>query len=217
MSDLFLSNYYRKPPWKIEIFDHVIYKYESPFYLYKNKNLKEDIDKLFDSDLIKEFGNYTPEQRGKSYSTCSFKEDELVFHIHGIFPLIEWIGCMILDKLKKSQKDAIAYKRIWLNKIFMGCSVICHSHEDSDIDGVAIFYINIPTDDSGQLIILKTHIEEEISEKHKSNCFSINVNSGDLIIHDADMPHAVSKHMNEEPIICLVIEFFDPSIKNNTE
>ena len=66
MTDLWLNNYYRKPPWKIEIFDHIIYKYEAPTYLYNNKHLKDGIDKLFNSDLVKEVGNYTEEQRGKA-------------------------------------------------------------------------------------------------------------------------------------------------------
>ena len=132
----------------------------------------------------------------------------LVVNIEEMMPLIQWITDMVLDRMGKSINDSVGYRRIWINKMFMGCSGACHVHDYPNIDGVAIFFLNVPKNDSGELIILKHIVDEELSKKHKSICKTINVKSGDLIIHSKDTPHAVSEHKNEEPRICLVLEFF---------
>ena len=88
----------------------------------------------------------------------------------------------------------IEFSRTWINRMFKHSTGTCHTHPD-DINGVAIFYTKVP-DNSASLILVHDDDQIEIPAKQ-----------GMLVIHDPDVPHAVSEHLSLEPRECLVTEF----------
>ena len=197
----------------IKIFDYNIIKCKVPEFLYNKKELKEDIESLFNSKIILEQGYKTIEQVGNGYSTVSLGS-EYVTNLKEVKPIINYISTSILNFFYHEENleiSKIIYPRMWINKIYKNCSGKCHRH-DTRIDGVAIFYYKSPQF-SSDLILLKNFIDGEVLEKHKNISHHIKVETGDLIIHPPDIPHAVSKHLADEPRICFVFDFFRK--KNN--
>lgn len=190
---------------KLKIFDYDIIKHEVPVHLYDDDLLKEDVFNTFSKKEILEKRNKPKETSGKSYSTCKLG-NHYVTNLKNINPLLDYISQIILKKFYNGIKDKkIDYHGIWMNKMYKNCSVICHTH-DRNSDGTAIFYFNVPKNGS-KLIILKDNIQSAVTEKHKDICHYLEVKSGDLIIHQNDLPHAVSKHMSNDPRICFVFDF----------
>jgi hypothetical protein len=170
---------------------------------------------LFNSEIVLTKGNETVEQTGKAYSTVGLS-NRCILNLSEINPLIDYISASILkgfygdfDCNKK-----ILYDRMWINKMYKNCSAICHVHNGDYNDGSAIFYYNVPKNGS-KLIILKNDIGGEVKKCHEKISYHILVETGDLIIHKKEVPHAVSKHMNNIPRICFVFDFFSTTNNEN--
>lgn len=189
----------------IDSFDYHIIKHEVPLHLYTSKLLEHDVNELFDSNFVLQNGDKSAEKVGKGYSTCDFGND-IILNLRDIAPLFEYISSFIIKNFDKgSEKERILYTRMWANKVYKDCLGKCHIHDGIN-DGSAIFYYKCP-DNSSDLIILKDKIEGTVKEEHKNISKHIKVKPGDLIIHDKNVPHAISKHMSDEPRICFVFDF----------
>jgi hypothetical protein len=190
----------------LKIFDYNIIFHEVPKEIYSKKSLKNSIDDLFNSDIVLTYGSQSPEQVGKAYSTCSL-DDTLIFNLEDISSLLDYVADIILKTFyfDYALKEKIVYTRIWANKIYENCSGECHIH-DGNNDGTAIFYYDVP-ENSSELIILKESICGLVDNSHKNISHYIKVKTGDLIIHEKHVPHAVSKHLNVRPRICFIFDF----------
>lgn len=198
---------------KLKIFNYDIVKHKVPIHLYNDSLLKEDIINIFSKKEILEHGGNSKEVIGKAHSTCGFG-NHYVTNLKNINPLVNYISKIILKKFYDNIKNGkIIYYRIWMNKIYKNCSGKCHTHDEyeGNHDGTAIFYFNVPENGS-KLIILKDNIQSSVTKEHKDISHYIEVKSGDLIIHSKNLPHAFSKHMNDDPRICFVFDF---GISNN--
>jgi len=104
----------------------------------------------------------------------------------------------------------------WMNIMYENSFGNCHTHHDiNELDTkrkiVAIFYLQAPSNSAKLLAIKNTKDYSSMGVSPftiaDDEIIPIDVNTGDLIIHKTDMPHAISKHNNIEPRICLVMEF----------
>lgn len=150
----------------------------------------------------------TFETPGKSF--FEFKDSE---------KLMFWIKSKIKDisaDLGFSNVQSIELTIDWMNVMHKGSFGNCHTHDDdSELDSnqkvVAIFYLSAPKNSSDLLVLKNTrkYCERGISPFSIpiEEIFPIKVNTGDLIIHKVDLPHAVGRHEDEEPRLCLVMEF----------
>ena len=190
---------------KLKIFNYNIIKHEVPIHLYNDSLLKLDIINTFNKKQVLENGINSKEKLGKGYSTCGLGK-HYVTNLRNVIPLLDYISQIILKKFYNNKKNIkIFYTRMWMNKIYRNCSGKCHMHE-SDNDGTAIFYFNVPENGS-KLIILKNKIDSDVTEKHKDISHYVDVKTGDLIIHRKNVPHAISEHMSDNPRICFVFDF----------
>jgi hypothetical protein len=195
---------------KLRIFNYDILKHKVPIHLYNDSLLKEDINNTFSKKRVLENGDKIEEILGKGYSTCGLGK-HYVTNLRNIDPLLNYISQIILKEFYANIRGKkILYHRIWMNKIYKNCSGKCHTHEGYN-DGTAIFYFNVPKNGS-KLIILKENIQSVVTEEHKDISNYIEVKSGDLIIHPKNLPHAVSKHMSNDPRVCFIFDF---GITNN--
>lgn len=198
---------------KLKIFNYEILKHKIPSHLYEDALLSDSVNKIFTKkeiiNKISRSSERVPEQVGKGDSTVGFGIHH-VTSLKNISPLLNYISKFILDNYykEKNANKKILFTRMWLNKIYRNCSGKCHVHGAKNcISGTAIFYFNAPKN-SSKLIILKENIgDEKVTKIHKNITHYIEVENGDLIIHAQDVPHAVSKHLSDEPRICLVLDF----------
>jgi hypothetical protein len=192
---------------KIKCFNYEIIKSEIPNYLYSDKELERGIYDTFASEIVVSYGDRTLEQNGQGLTTCDI-DNSLVTNLPNINPIINYVSEFIIKEFYGSncKNEIIFYNRMWMNLIHKDCSGKCHTHNGIN-DGTAIFYYKVPKNGS-KLIILKHDIGlESVEEKHKDISEYIDVKTGDLIIHKRDVPHAVSKHMSDDPRICFIFDF----------
>jgi hypothetical protein len=191
---------------EINAFGHKLIINNIPKRIYHNKKLLDSVDILFNSELVLTMGGDTTEQRGKAYSTCKFGNDVLL-KLDGIDILLKYISNIILREhnITNGMYREVVFNRAWANKIFKNCSGVCHVHNGPN-DGTAIFYFSVP-DDGSNLIVLKHPIDGVVKECHKDISKYIKVETGDLVIHKQDVPHAVSEHMSDLPRICFVFDY----------
>lgn len=196
----------RKKVEVTNVFNYTIFKHNVPSYLYNKRSLKEDVNKIFESEMVKEQGSQSLERTGKAYSTCGLGIEHIT-NLQDVKPLLNHITKCILENFydESDSHSKILYTRMWSNKMYKGCEGACHTHE-GDNDGTAIFYLNVPKNGS-KLVILKYDIKRTLKESDKNIAHFINVKTGDLVFYDKKVPHSVSKHMNDEPRICFVFDF----------
>ena len=188
-----------------KIFEHEIIKCKISKYLYESLRLKKSIDEVFNLEQVLNASGIQ-EQNGKIVSTIGLGS-EYVINLQDIFPLLTFISSIILKVIygDENTSQKIYYRRMWMNKMYKDCSVKCHDHLGMS-DGTAIFYYEVPVD-GGELIILKNSIDEDISSEHDDIAHYMKVETGDLIIHRCDVPHAISKHMSNNPRISFIFDF----------
>lgn len=96
--------------------------------------------------------------------------------------------------------------RVWANRMSKDCEGKCHIHE-VDVDGVAIFYQNIPIN-SGDLVFVRGGTTYSSFKDYDDDDLQYqNVRAGDLLIHDRTLPHAITTHCSDEHRVCFIIEF----------
>lgn len=206
---------------KLKIFDFNIIKHEVPVHFYSSL-LKEDIDNVFFEREVLCNEEVIEEKIGQGYSTVSlrrFTDGDYVLKLANIKPLIDYINKFVLENYYGTQDSEaqIIYNRVWMNKVHKNSCGKCHTHNyDDPSGGTAIFYFNVPQNGS-KLVILKEDIgDEKITKEHKNIAHYIEVKTGDLIIHTANTPHAVSEHMSDEPRICFIFDFTRRIKANNS-
>lgn len=104
----------------------------------------------------------------------------------------------------------------WMNVMYRNSFGNCHTHDDIEEADTAhkvvtIFYLQAPKSSSELLVIKNTKDYSSMGVNPftipEDEIFPISVNAGDLLIHKVDLPHAVGKHNNDMPRLCLVMEF----------
>ena len=177
----------------MNVFGFNIHHTNLPIHLYDSPQLKQSIDQLYQSPVVKSTKR-APEQQGEGYSTFTLP-NETVYSLEGVHPLLDYIGHTALQYHNASN---ITFDRVWTNMILNGCYGSIHSHQHSNIDGVAIFHYQVPHNSANLLI----HIDNNY-DPH----YTIKVKQGDLILHCDKVLHSVSTHNNPIPRICFILEY----------
>lgn len=194
----------------LNIFDYELVVHQIPKNFYEDVLSNNTLDNIFNSKEIANRGKNSPEKNGEGVSTCGLSK-RYITNIKNINPLLNYISECILKtyfKLQTFENKKIIFTRMWMNKIYFGCSGKCHVHNSKySNSGTAIFYSHVP-ENASDLIILKKDIgRKNITKIHESISHYLKVKSGDLIIHSPSVPHGVSQHNNKEPRICFVFDF----------
>lgn len=190
----------------LNIFQFKIFKHKVPSRFYNKKTLKKDVNKLFDSEIVKKYGSQSLERTGEAYSTCGLGIEHIT-NLSDVKPLLNYISNCILKNFyqEKNSEVKILYTRMWSNIMYRGCEGTCHTHEGEN-DGTAVFYFNAPKNGS-DFIVFKYNIGQTPNDNFKHISQSLKVKTGDLFFYDKTVPHSVSKHMSDEPRICFVFDF----------
>lgn len=188
----------------INCFDYTLHRFQAEQDLYNDSSLKFAINKLLDTTYA---NNVAPSERiGEAQSTVGSEYN--ILHLPEMRNLAEWVisKIMSIDEFKNKNFNTFDFTRHWANRIYKGCNGLCHTHPDN-ADAVAIFYLDAPKNESSDLVIINNGEENtNYLEYDNKNRHHINVESGTLLIHKPNVPHAVSIHNSETPRICLIFE-----------
>jgi hypothetical protein len=145
---------------------------------YKNKDLNDSLDRVFNLPEIKLKNASRGSQDGHGLSFAGHPYLSLE-HLPGSQELINWI--------REQINAPISFRRSWANRIFKGCKGVLHNHITyGHIDIVGIFYVDVPTT-GAELIFVNDSGEE----------YHINPSPGELILHDPAINHTVGEHTED--------------------
>ena len=186
-----------------DVFDFPVVKLICSHEIYSNPTIAVGLDTIFSSNRVK--------KNQLSWSTCPISGSlNDIQNIPNISPLLSWISASILkNRTSFGNPDArtVTFTRGWTNRMFKGCANQCHTHA-APADGVAVFYHSVPDTDSSNLVLIKNGQDETpINMYPEEDCYYLEVKTGDLVIHHRSIPHAVSRHNNDEPRTCIVLNF----------
>jgi hypothetical protein len=105
--------------------------------------------------------------------------------------------------------DRIKLSASWMNKLNYGGHGRCHNHKGteklgSDPTAVAIFYQNNPVNGSDLIFMREGYFGAYPSEYPEEDKIYFTPQTGDLVVHDPSIWHAIGEHKSDEPRICLV-------------
>lgn len=175
--------------------------------LYDRKDLKDKINNILDSDIVKQ--NYLPSThfRGKCETTVLLVDMIKVEDFAEAIPLVAWIKDRILECRTElnSNKTDVVFRQTFINRYHKGFEGASHDHHS--MSGVAIFYLE--ADELGSdLVFLKNpghgRFPKEVLEMDK---FHFKVRTGDLVVHHPDHWHAISEHLSDNARVCLIFDF----------
>ena len=186
-----------------DVFNYPIIKTSCRADRYNSASISKGLDTIFNSDRVRKFKT--------SITTCTIPTALTdIQEIEGIQDLLSWITESILEvavHFKKPNAASVKFTEAWTNRMFENCSNGCHLHRPG-IDGVAIFYYEVPLDGASDLVLVKNGKNEtDLNTYPKEDQFNIKVNTRDLIIHHRNIPHAMNRHRSKDPRTCLVFNF----------
>lgn len=191
---------------KINCFNYELYRAQCDELIYKDTALNQAVNLLLSTVEAKDTD---PEERqGSAVSTVGAEHNLL--HYSETHNLANWVISQIMDidEFKSKNSNTFDFTRHWANRIYKDCSGLCHTHTGNpDPDAVAIFYLDVPNDSSDLVVINNGKENSNYLDYDEEDRHHINVQSGTLIIHKPDVPHAVSIHNSTEPRTCLIFEF----------
>lgn len=193
------------------VFGYDVYKFKcEDESFYKNKILTSSIDLLLDLPLVRsrKQGNQYDSAYGETLTSVGNEYSDIVT-MPGASKLVEWIRQRILETNPKAKN--LIFAKSWANKMFKGSQGLIHAHTHPDFklrvpDFVAIFYINIPTNGSQLIFVKDGKFNTRYGEYPESQTKEMYSETGDLLIHAPQLPHAVTIHNSDEPRLCLVFE-----------
>jgi len=179
--------------------------------LYQNEKFTKAVNKMF-KEVEKTYEN-TNETFGKALSTSYQSEQpQHIIELDGFDGLYE----EILHQIKRAapefgmvtHKKELQITRMWMNRIWKGASAATHFHGLRPDEGVGIFYVDVPEGNSSDLVVIYSgEAGLAIEEYQPEELQYMNVKTGDLILHDMMLPHAVSQHNNRKPRTALIFEY----------
>jgi hypothetical protein len=185
-----------------------IYKCPSPSF-YNNSRLSSSINLLLDlPDVVNRTTGTKYDSTYGNVLTSAGNEYSDITLLPGSEKLVAWVTQKILEYGNKSN---VRLLRTWCNMMFEGSEGLVHAHLHPDFKNiatefVAIFYVQIPENGAQLMFVDGGEFNKKYTDYDTSKLFYMNCETGDLLIHPPEIPHAISTHKSETPRICFVFE-----------
>lgn len=193
----------------IEAFGHRVHqtRCDQP-ELYKNSQLLQAVARIFQLPEVvnRERGAAWDSQYGPGETT---EPVPLLgpANIPDAGPLVEWI----LLQAQQATGSEFTITKHWMNSMLPGSQGLCHSHHGGG-DLVAIFYLQNFPGGSDLVLINNGKPGTKYTDYADVDRHHVAVATGDLILHDTDLWHAVSINNSEYPRICFVFHLTKKSL-----
>ena len=188
----------------IKCFNYCLYKCKCDESIYLETKLNDLVFTLLNNEFAK--NNHAIEGVGNVVTTVDM--DVNLTDYDELNKLVDWIKNQILSiqKFNSLKVENIKSTRSWVNKMETGSEGLVHTHSD-EANVVAIFYLS--NSEKGSNLVVTKNTKENISylECDETDVSITETQTGDLILHESNVPHAVTIHQSKKPRICLVFEF----------
>jgi hypothetical protein len=182
-----------------------------------------DIEKLFPNEIHKEIVDHLmepnnkfvdhPYAKGGKICTTDLNHTINEDKINLLQPLLNFLQKTSLQYsylfTNKVVKD-LKFDNTWINLTFQGCEIKNHydKFEDTDYKSlITLFYPNAPAGGSSLVFIHNSKYGQWASDCLECDVIRIAIESGDVIIFDNSILHAVDTHTALEPRMCIATEF----------
>jgi hypothetical protein len=194
----------------LNAFGHkILYSHCATPELYTNEDLVFGIQTVFELTELKtrniESPNLLLEGSGLTTEVIPYLGPA---NLSGSADLNNWIKQECAEFFKVDI-NCVKITASWMNKLNYGSQGRCHNHEGSETLGpdptaVAIFYQNNPANGSDLIFIQNGEFGKYHSDYPEHEKLRVTPVTGDLIVHEPSVWHAIGKHDSEESRICLV-------------
>ena len=195
----------------INIFGHTVRKTicDKQHY-YDNADLKASVESVFDLSEIK---NRVRGADWDSHVGEGLTSEIIPYlgpaNIPGARDLTLWVIQQVRQAIGT---DKVKILKSWMNRMDTGSQGRCHNHISLDNseptpDLVGIFYVTNPLDGSDLVLVNNGRAGALHSEFEESDKFYISPKTGELILHQAGIWHAVTEQKSKECRICFVYHF----------
>jgi hypothetical protein len=193
----------------LDIFSNVLYRFNNTNSYYE---LSDRLDKLFDSAKLKfRSGQPAGERIGALRSTAGIMDNEQIMTLPQMQELSEHIKKCVYRVHPDKVSSELIISKVLANRNYKGSSVRVHRH-GINLIGVCIFYLNVPNPRSSELVIVDQTVVTcsnpgtlcNYTENHKKY---ISVNTGEIIIHPANVYHGVTEHTDSAPRTSIVFDY----------
>jgi hypothetical protein len=173
---------------------------------YSNENFLQNINRLFTHPSMRD--NVSQEQIGEAQTTVG-KNFLLPLKLPGAENLERWIHERLFEAAPHFvdfTPSKIEFIRTWTNRMFRWCEGQTHHHRGPN-HGIGVFYVNIPENGSDLVFVRDGVAWTRIADYSPDDVVFAGTKTGELVLHDNEIAHAVSEHNNDEPRVCIVMEF----------
>jgi hypothetical protein len=193
----------------IEAFGHRVQRIHcDTLELYRNSQLLQAVARIFQLPEVinRERGADWDSQYGPGETT---EHMPLLgpANIPDAGPLVQWV----LEQAQQVSGNDMSITKHWMNVMLPGSQGLCHAHSGGG-DLVAIFYLQNLPGGSDLVLINNGRTGTKYTDYSDSDRFHIPVCTGDLILHDTDLWHAVGINNSEHPRICFVFHLTKKSL-----
>jgi hypothetical protein len=182
-----------------------------------------DIEKLFPNEIHKEMVDHLMEPANKFVDhpyakggkICTTDLNSIIDEdkINRLQPLLNFLqqtgltySYLFTDKIVKN----LRFDNSWMNLTFEGCEIKnhCDKYEDTDFKSlITLFYPKAPRGGSNLVFIHNSKYGQWASECSETDMVRIAIESGNIVIFDNYILHAVDTHEASEPRMCIATEF----------
>lgn len=207
---------------KIEkVFDYKIYRNTCEESVYLNTELIRSVNDVLSMEevtkgvLEKKLGNVANSSSGPVLSTMLNPMISFIY-LPGSKELTNWVTEQFLlarDQILPSvQGNNIKFNISWINRMYIGSHGKTHRHYRETINGVTkpdlmgIFYAQVPAKCAPLIFVNNGTPQVSYIDIPKSDKYYINPKAGELIIHPANVWHAVELHEDVDSRTCYIFD-----------
>ena len=200
------------------VFNHMIAR-----VLCEDKSIFQNADLVRSVNDVLSLESVTSRTRGKTgdshvgagYTTVMLPYLDLVY-LPGATRITEWVSEQFLlarDMISPSIRgNKVTFNRSWANQLDKNGHGKCHTHIRETIKGtsrphfVGVFYAEVPENSAPLIFVNNGKADVEHTEFLEQDKHYIHPKLGELIIHPANIWHAVGLHQSDLRRICFVFD-----------
>lgn len=191
----------------------------SPVVILKYK----DLENLFPNDLYEGIVSYLMEKgnkfvehpyvRGGKICTTDLNRttsEDKINQLQPLFDFLQQTGSKYSYLFTDNTINSLKFNNSWINLTFEGCEIKNHydKHEDTSFKSlITLYYPKAPIGGSNLVFIHNSKYGQWASDCLEIDMVKIALESGNVIIFDNSILHAIDTHKVSEPRMCIVAEF----------
>lgn len=153
-----------------------------------------------------------PYTRGGKICTTDLNSsmDDKIERVSALLDFLKEIGLKYAHLFCNKPVKDLLFDNMWINLSFQGCEIKNHYDkydEHTSKSLIILFYPKAPLGGSDLVFIHDSKYGDWASDQSENDLVRISIESGDIVIMDNYILHAVDTHNIAEPRMCIATEF----------